>query len=67
MFATDRYGPIKLRLRQVRALLLDEISLVPAANLSVMYELRAIVQSNTRPCLWLPSVTSSNSAQSRVR
>jgi len=52
LLATGRYGPIKLRLRQVRALLLDEISLVPAANLSVMYELLAIVQSNTRPCLW---------------
>jgi len=46
-----RYGPIKLRLRPVRALLLDEISLVPAANLSVMFELLSMVQSDARPCL----------------
>jgi len=52
LLATDRYGPIKLRLRCVRALLLDEISLVSAANLSVMYELLSMAQADTRPCLW---------------
>jgi len=52
LLATERYGPIKLRLRRVRALLLDEISLVSAANFSFMYELLSIVQSDTRPCLW---------------
>jgi len=52
LLATGRYRPIKLRLRPVRALLLDDISLVPAANLSVMFELLSIVQSDVRPCLW---------------
>jgi len=52
LLATGRYGPIKDRLREVRALLLDEISLVSAANLSVMFELLASVQSDARPCLW---------------
>jgi len=52
LLATDRYGPIKLRLRQVRALLLDEISLVSAANFSVMFELLSVVHSDARPCLW---------------
>jgi len=52
LLATDRYGPIKVRLRRVRALLVDEISLVSAANFGVMVELLSIVKSDTRPCLW---------------
>jgi len=52
LLSTDRYGPIKRRLRPVRALLLDEVSMVPAANLSVMFEMLSIIQRDARPCLW---------------
>jgi len=52
LLATDRFRPIKVRLRRVRALLLDEISLVSATNLSVMFEMLTIVQDGARPCLW---------------
>lgn len=53
MLATSRFGPVKKRLSRVRALLLDEVSLVPADKLSVMYQL--IRQSRpypAHPCLW---------------
>jgi len=53
LLSTRRYAPIKARLRTVRAVLLDEVSLVGATKLDVMHEL--LCQSRTesaRPCLW---------------
>jgi len=39
MLALDRWRPIARRLGKVEVLLLDEVSMVPADNLDVMYEL----------------------------
>eukprot|EP00170_Pyropia_yezoensis_P003384 contig_14169_g3391 len=39
LLQSDRFSPIRRRLAQVRVLLLDEISMVAADNLDIMYEL----------------------------
>lgn len=39
LLLSDRFAPIRKRLAQVRVLLLDEVSMVAADNLDVMYEL----------------------------
>jgi len=52
LLATGRYGSIKNWLRKVQALLLNEISIVSAANLRVMFEFLARVQSDAMPGLW---------------
>jgi len=46
MLALDRWKPIARRLAKVEVLLVDEVSMVPADNLDVMYEL--LRQSRTR-------------------
>ena len=53
LLATGRFGPIKARLRQARAVLLDEVSLVAADKLGVMHELLIQARAESaRPCLW---------------
>jgi len=53
LLSTTRFGPIKERLGRVRALLLDEISLVSAANLDVMcHLLRQARPHPAPPSLW---------------
>ena len=53
LLGTRRFGPIKERLCRVRAVLLDEISLVNAANLDVMYHLlRQARPHPAPPSLW---------------
>lgn len=39
LLQSDRFAPIRKRLAQVRVLLLDEVSMVAADNLDIMYEL----------------------------
>jgi len=52
LLSTRRYAPIKARLRTVRAVLLDEVSLVGATKLGVMHELLCQSRSDAaRPCL----------------
>jgi len=53
LLRTDRFKPIKTRLGQVRAILLDEVSFVGADNLGIMHELLCQSRSDaSRPCLW---------------
>jgi len=53
LLSTGRYSPIKERLKRVRAVLLDEVSLVGANKLDVMHELLCQSRSDSaRPCLW---------------
>jgi len=53
LLSTRRYSPIKARLKTVRAVLLDEVSLVGANKLNVMHELLCQSRSDSaRPCLW---------------
>jgi len=53
LLGTRRFGPIKDRLGRVRALLLDEISLVNATNLDVMYHLVQQARPHPAPpALW---------------
>jgi len=53
LLQTDRFRPIKARLSRVRAVLLDEVSLVGADKLGIMHELLCQSRSDSsRPCLW---------------
>jgi len=53
LLATSRFEPIKRRLRKVRALLLDEVSMFGADKLSIMYELLSQARgASSPPCLW---------------
>jgi len=53
LLRTDRFRPIKTRLGRVRAVLLDEVSLVGADKLGIMHELLCQSRSDSaRPCLW---------------
>jgi len=53
LLATSRFQPIKQRLAKVRALLLDEVSMVGADKLGIMYELLSQARgSSSPPCLW---------------
>ena len=50
---TPRFGPIKTRLRRTRVVLLDEISLVGADKLDVMYELMVQTRAaSSPPVVW---------------
>jgi len=52
LLRTPRFAPIKDRLRKVRVLLLDEISLVAAEKLDVLYEMLNQVRSlASSPCI----------------
>lgn len=50
---TDRIHPITTRLGRVRAVILDEVSLVGADKLGIMHELLCQSRSvSARPCVW---------------
>jgi len=53
LLQTARFRPIKARLSRVRAVLLDEVSLVGADKFGIMHELLSQARSDaSRPCLW---------------
>jgi len=55
LLATSRFNPIKQRLSKVRALLLDEVSMVAAGKFNIMYELLSQARCESAPpCLWFP-------------
>lgn len=53
LLSNRRYAPIKERLRRVRAILLDEVSMVSGNKMGVMHALLSQARSESaRPCLW---------------
>jgi len=53
LLRTPRFGPVKTRLRRTRVVLLDEISLVGADKLDVMYELMVQTRAaSSPPVVW---------------
>jgi len=53
LLRTPRFGPIKMRLQRTRVVLLDEISLVGADKLDIMYELMVQTRvASSPPVAW---------------